>query len=134
MLSISLIALLIATTTAALNLAAAPHRAVAVTELEAPEVVKLLSFNDRQDDVVDEFRADFILKVPRGFVHPETGDLQPVNGLYLRIGYDFSAKSQNHLRYKKTLGQGQAGVNMWAQNVGEYYTVQKSSRRANTIS
>lgn len=125
MLSISLIALLIATTTAALNLAAAPHRAVAVTELEAPEVVKLLSFNDRQDDVVDEFRADFILKVPRGFVHPETGDLQPVNGLYLRIGYDFSAKSQNHLRYKKTLGQGQAGVNMWAQNVGEYYTVQK---------
>ena len=73
-------------------------------------------------------------KCPAASCIPRQETLQPVNGLYLRIGYDFSAKSQNHLRYKKTLGQGQAGVNMWAQNVGEYYTVQKSSRRANTIS
>lgn len=123
--SLALIALLIATTTAAINIGAAPQRAVATTELEAPELVKLLSFNDRQDDSIDEFRADFVLKVPRGFVHPETGELQPVNGLYLRLGFDYSHVTRSHLRYTRTMGRGEEGANEWAKNVGQYYTVQK---------
>ncbi|GAA1316313.1 Ig-like domain-containing protein [Leucobacter albus] len=101
-----------------------PRPAVAADRLEDPQLVKLLSFNDRQDDVIDEFRADFILKVPRGFVDPISGALTPVNGQYLRLGYDHNEGSiRYHLRYKPILGQGPAGAANWAANHDQYYTI-----------
>nr|WP_254259570.1 Ig-like domain-containing protein [Leucobacter chinensis] len=101
----------------------APSHAHAADELAAPEVVKVLTFLDKIDSMTDEFRFDFILKVPAGFINPETGAAQTVNGQGLRLGYHATPIINRDLHYIQTMGLGTAGAQTWAQNTDEFYTV-----------
>lgn len=110
------------------ELATAAPIAPFADELAAPEVVKVLSFNDRQDDLIDEFRADIILKLPKGFINPTTGVMSPVGGQYLYVGYDYYEHAGSIVptaTYKQIIGLGQAGANNWAKNVDQHYTVHR---------
>lgn len=124
----ALAVLLAATGSASLHLGLAPTPAAAAEELAAPEVYKMQGFYVRIDDVVDELRADFVLKVPHGFVNETTGALQPVDGVYLRVGYDYNTTTAlRSMRYLNTMG-GKAGAENWARNQDEYFTVHKVIR------
>lgn len=121
-LGVALIAAVIGAGSVTMDLSLRPVSAAAA-ELDAPAVFKVQAFYDRIDDDVDELRADFVLRVPHGFVNPETGALQSVDGLQLRIGYDYSNTARLSLRYINTMGDGAAGADRWARNMDEYFTV-----------
>lgn len=95
--------------------------------VEAPEVMKMLTYNDRMDEAIDELRGSLVLKVPRGYVNPETGALQQVDGKYLRLGFDFRGDNSNDknpvraLQYLNSFGE--AGATRWAKSQSESYTV-----------
>lgn len=98
----------------------------AADEIAAPEVYKMQGFYDRIDDVIDELRADFVLKVPHGLINADTGAQQPVDGKYLHIGYDYNSSSAlRSMRYLQTMGTGRPGAENWAKNQDEYFTVHK---------
>lgn len=99
-----------------------PVERAEAAELDAPQLYKMQGFYDRIDDDVDELRADLVLKVPTGFVNPETGALQSVDGKQLRIGYDYSPSSVRNMNYRNTL-VGAAGATAWANNRDEYFTI-----------
>ena len=112
-----------------LQLGTTAEPAYAAEELAAPEVYKMQGFYDRIDDVIDELRADFVLKVPHGFINEATGAHQPVDGKYLRIGYDYNSGSAlRSMRYLQTMGTGRPGAENWAKNQDEYFTVHKVLR------
>ncbi|MFC5337944.1 Ig-like domain-containing protein [Leucobacter denitrificans] len=98
----------------------------AATAEAAPEVFKFIAFNDKIDTAVDEFRTSFVLKVPRGYVNPTTGQLTAVDGDYLRLGYDFAGKHGNpvNLYYLNTMDGG-AGADRWSRNQDQYFTIHK---------
>lgn len=95
----------------------------AVFALTPPEIYKYQGFYDRIDDEVDELRADFVLKVPAGYIDRQTGDLQSVDGKQIRIGYDFSPSGLRSTMYINTMKGGAAGAESWAKNRDEYFTV-----------
>lgn len=98
-----------------------PASAATVT---VPQVYKFQAFTNRIDDLIDELRADFVLKVPHGYVHPTTGALQTVDGRQLKVGYDYGDGARRDMTYLNTLA-GAAGANAWAHNQDEYFTVHK---------
>lgn len=92
-------------------------------EPEDPEVYRMQAFADRIDDDIDELRADFVLRVPHGYVDPATGDLLSVGGQQIRIGYDYGNGSKRSTRYINTISGGLAGADRWAKNQDEYFTI-----------
>ncbi|MBK0422055.1 hypothetical protein JD292_08205 [Leucobacter sp. CSA2] len=97
--------------------------------VEAPEVFSVQSYNSRTDDLIDELRVSLVLKVPHGYVDPNTGNLQQVNGKYLRVGFDNNADNRSEralvtsLPYLNTFGA--IGADRWARSIGEHFTVHK---------
>lgn len=99
---------------------------------QVPEVFSFLSYKHRIDDVVDAFRASLVIKMPHGYVNEKTGELQQIDGEYMRIGYDYRGNvggiggALRGMRYINTYAA--AGADKWARNVEEYYTVHKVIR------
>ncbi|KUF07004.1 hypothetical protein AUL38_01455 [Leucobacter sp. G161] len=95
----------------------------------APEVTFFHGYNAKIDDLIDELRLSLVLKVPRGYVDEQTLELKPVDGKYLRVGYDhYGGESSGTLgyldnRYINT--SGAAGALSWAKNVDQYFTIHK---------
>lgn len=91
----------------------------------APQVYKMQAFTNRIDNIVDELRADFVLKVPHGYVNPVTGALQSVDGKQLRIGYDWTTVTAPPLSLGYINTFGAAGADRWARNADQYFTIHK---------
>ena len=118
-----LVCLLAATGTVVAELAEAPSPAAAAP-VAAPEMVRVQSFANRTSDIFDEVRADFILKVPHGYVNPTTGDLQAVGGNQLRVGYEYGYGANISATYINTM-KNAAGGATWAANHGQSFTIRK---------
>ncbi|MFF8817711.1 Ig-like domain-containing protein [Leucobacter sp. NPDC015123] len=111
---------------------AAPHlgpltsTAAHAAEPESPEVYKFQGFWNKIDGDVDEIRADVVLRLPRGYVDPVTGNLLSVDGQQLRVGHDYNTGStrQSH-RYINTISGGATGAEQWAKNRDQYFTIHK---------
>ncbi|MBK0422052.1 hypothetical protein JD292_08190 [Leucobacter sp. CSA2] len=97
--------------------------------VKQPQVFSILGRNDRMISQVGELRADLVLKVPHGYVNEKTGDLQQVDGSYLRLGYDARGEtgsgkpldlSMNYINTFKA-----EGAELWARNQAFHYTVHK---------
>lgn len=95
-------------------------------DTDSPQVYKVQAFWDRIDGDVDEVRADVVIRVPHGYVNPETGALQTVNGQRLRVGHDYNTGTTRKSHgYINTISGGQAGAAAWAANRDEYFTIHK---------
>lgn len=114
-------ALLLVCGVLAISLGPAMGTAVAAP-IASPQVYKFQAFANRVDDVIDEVRADFVLKVPSGYVDVTTGNLLTVAGKTLKIGYDFGDGSTRDMSYLNTLN-GAAGATAWATNNTERFTI-----------
>ncbi|MFF1574587.1 Ig-like domain-containing protein [Leifsonia sp. NPDC058292] len=80
----------------------------------APEVYSVLGAEYRVDSYMDEIRADFVLRVPKGSVNPATG-------AGLSLSYDYGNGTIRTARIKAT--NSAAGATTWAQNIDEFYTI-----------
>lgn len=95
--------------------------------VSAPEVTFFHGYNQKIDDIIDELRLSLVLKVPRGYVDPVTYDLKPVNGKYLRVGYDHyggdytTTSGYIDNRYINTAGAD--GALRWAKNRSQFFTI-----------
>lgn len=92
--------------------------------VSAPQVYRVQAFTNRVDDVVDELRADLVLKVPHGYVNTQTGALQSVGGNQLRVGYDYGNGNKVSMAYINTMN-GSSGALAWARNIDQYFTIHK---------
>ena len=95
----------------------------------APEVTFFHGYNEKIDDLIDELRLSLVLKVPRGYVDEQTLELKPVDGKYLRVGYDHyggdsggtgGTRQPIHQYFRCSVGHC-AG----AKNVDPYFTIHK---------
>ena len=95
----------------------------------APEVTFFHGYNEKIDDLIDELRLSLVLKVPRGYVDEQTLELKPVDGKYLRVGYDHyggdSSGTGGYLDNRYINTSGAAGALRWAKNVDQYFTIHK---------
>lgn len=98
----------------------------------APTLYKYLAFANRIDDEVDELRADIVLKVPVGWVDPDSGELLWNEGKQLRLGYDYTPvnpqwklRTVKNLTYINTMSNGAQGAHNWARNKDQGFTIHK---------
>lgn len=110
---------------ASVEVAIPPTEAHAI-DSDSPMIYKVQSFWDRIDGDVDEIRADVVIRVPHGYVDPDSGQLQTVNGKQLHVGHDYNTGSgrKSH-RYLNTISGGANGAAAWAANRDEYFTIHK---------
>lgn len=97
--------------------------------VKAPQVFSILGRTDRMIAADGELRVDLVLKVPHGYVNEKTGELQQVDGAYLRVGYESRPDSSSATPIDKSLDYlntfNAAGADLWARNQGYSYTVHK---------